>query len=136
MEVPAMPLAGAPGTTHATPPAPADDEPDLDIALPPIARPTRKVKVTPRRQIPARKPADVQRDEYARRVVEQGERPADLAVEAGRSKRAIELWVKDYRARHPIPTIARTDGVFTQTEPQANGYSFPGAAMEEVSHGA
>ena len=53
---------------------------------------------------PANKPAGKSpeaRDAFARRVVEQGERPADIAVEAGVSKRAVEMWAGRYRERHP-----------------------------------
>lgn len=82
---------------------PAADGPNPAITPPPASRPTRTVKATPRRT-PARKGGD-QREEFARRVVEQGERPADLAAEAGRSKRAIELWVKDYREKHSSPQV-------------------------------
>jgi hypothetical protein len=78
--------------------------------------------------------ANPNRDKWARAVVEGGEDTADVARRAGVSPRAVQKWAETYRAQHAIPAIALTDGVFTQTEPQVNGYEFtPGAAMEEAN---
>lgn len=55
---------------------------------------------------PAARPAGDQREKWARLVVENGERAADIAPKAGVSKRAVEQWAKEYRERHPGPRPA------------------------------
>jgi len=87
---------------------------------PPIADRTQGPAPVSAKPRPGAKPkTSDKRDAFARRVVEQGERPADLAPQAGVSKRAIELWVQDYRKRLPAP--------------QVNGHEFHADGPAEVA---
>jgi hypothetical protein len=93
--------------------------PSVDVASAPPPRDSRP-------NFPERGSKDGDRDRrdvFARRVVEGGERAADLAKEVGKSKRSIELWVKDYRRRHGL-----TLGEFTP--PAAPDQHVNGAAPE------
>jgi transposase-like protein len=134
MEIPTLPSAPASETRSIKLPTPPPIRPVYQYEKPigprpaPTPRPALAQRPEKRRTSSANRvhtPGD-QRDEYARRVVERGEHPADIAAEVGKSTRSIELWVKAYRERHKGDPLAAMETILSgmDEKPQVNGHEF------------
>jgi hypothetical protein len=77
----------------------------------------------------------------AKRVVDGGERPENVAAELGVDKRSVQMWAKTYRENRPAPSpsvpldlVPLETGALVQSDPEpVNGFSFGAATNAQVN---
>ncbi len=114
-------------------------KPSVDVERVRTPRRLSRINPIPRKggQVGPR-PVSPERAEYVRRVLA-GERAADVAREAGVSKRSVELWVKKAREseetgpEESAPAIAAVPTTAIPAKPQVNGHDIRTPSTEEVS---
>lgn len=116
--------------TPARPPIEAPAPPPATAVTAPTERPAPRPARQPKAARPTGKAPTDRKTEYGRLVIEEGQRPAELALDAGVSKRTIEIWARQYRERYGLQLAGAEP-------PEVSDQRINGAEPAiEVPHGA